>query len=406
MLSGIAEQTERNLNFLHAPDGQNFIRSGPDIASLERLDRFVWLSLEASLPPFRVERAKRWQSGFEPGEDGRWRSVSGWGTVRVPVPNEADSVSKELALLASAFRNAATLLDLSCPSAAQLRYAPHIQLLIQTLRSHALSKFLNTKLNEQLDRSGRIVAELYNDFVAAFRQSMLKRKLLRREMHNWRLGSIENEANLRAYLDDRFAQHECLTVLHLRLFHARERANLIASAQEARTRDLGALRESRTRFFDRMRRKPSLFTDSPGRVWSIIPSLEGGHELHITLLFDSVALQKTIDDYTVASEQAGQPPMSYADRIGKYWVETATRGAGDYRSVDRDDWLYGGNWVHGDVRRDDVRRREKLTETLGYLAMRRALVRLRCEPPGEYFGMSARATRASRRANMGTVAPA
>lgn len=53
--------------------------------------------------------------------------------------------------------------------------------------------------------------------------------------------------------------------------------------------------------------------------------------------------------------------------------------------------------MHGEVRPHDTRRRQKLQETLGYLPMRRALVRLKNEPEGEYFGMRERRARALRR---------
>lgn len=400
-LRELAEQTERNLNFLHGPDGRDFLLSGPDISSLVWLDRFVWLSLDAGLPPFQVGRAKRWLQGIEQGKDGRWRSVSERAPVKVAVPNQADLASKELASLLPAFRIAATILDPTCPVATQLEYPPHMQLLIHELCDHCLSKYLYMNINEQIDLEGKIVAEVYNDFVACFRRSMMERNLLRRELHNWRTGSYENEANLRAYLSEFFGRNDHVTVVHLRLFHARERASLVTSSREEQIRDLVGLRESRARFFDRMRRKRSLFTDKPGHVWSIVPSLQGGYEQHVTLLFNSAALQRALDDHDVTSTQAGLPPTNFADRIGQYWVDVATSGVGDYRRVDHDKWLYAGNWVHGTVRADDVRRREKLAETLGYLAMRRALVRLKYEPPGEYFGMSARITRTSRRVRVG-----
>lgn len=53
--------------------------------------------------------------------------------------------------------------------------------------------------------------------------------------------------------------------------------------------------------------------------------------------------------------------------------------------------------MHGEIRADDVSRREKLKEALGYLAQRRALVRQKNEPSGEYFGLPERKTRSPRR---------
>jgi hypothetical protein len=79
----------------------------------------------------------------------------------------------------------------------------------------------------------------------------------------------------------------------------------------------------------------------------------------------------------------------------------ATGGQGSYLRGDANAVLYGPDWVHGEVLADDPERPEKLKETLGYLAMRRVLVRLKNEPPGQYFGLPERKARSSRRSVMG-----
>ncbi|SMF80593.1 hypothetical protein SAMN06295900_12268 [Trinickia caryophylli] len=84
----------------------------------------------------------------------------------------------------------------------------------------------------------------------------------------------------------------------------------------------------------------------------------------------------------------------HADQVGRYWVNKATEGRGSYLRADRHPWLYGSDWVHGEVLAGDPVRRGKLTEVLSYLALRRALVRLKNEPPGAYFRTSDRKARA------------
>lgn len=227
---------------------------------------------------------------------------------------------------------------------------------------------------------------------------MLLKNPLRRDLHNWSWSSHENVANLNAYLDGLFARHDSLTALHLRLSHAKARAGLIAGPTDEQRRDIKLLRKSRTRFFDRMRRKRALFTDAPEYVWSIVPVVDGSYELHLTLLFSSVALQKVLEDQKMEAGQAGVACEDHADQVGAYWVEVATCGLGSYRRGDRNSRLYNPTaWVHGEIRADDVSRREKLKEALGYLAQRRALVRQKNEPSGEYFGLPERKTRSPRR---------
>jgi hypothetical protein len=295
-----------------------------------------------------------------------------------------------LAILLTRIGTQLTILAPSDLAAKQLLHAPHLQLLLDVFFGHHISHCLDRKINSPIGLTERVVAEIYNDFIAQFRQAMRAKKLLRRELHNWGYGSQENVAELHAYLDKLLAEHGSLTVLQLRLFHTKERVGLITAPVRAQHRDLEGLRKSRALFFDRMRRKPALFTDDPGYIWSILPSLEGGYDLHLILLFNTAALQKVIEDKKMEAEQMGVVFRDHADQVGMYFVNTATGGKGTYLRGDRMPWLYGPDWVHGEVRAEDHIRCEKLKETLSYLAMRRALVRLKNEPPGKYFGMSNR----------------
>ncbi len=355
---------------------------GPAIGLLAELDRIVWLSLETPCPPFHINRKKVEVHG---GHDRRYderRHVE----LKTATPNPLSRASLALAMRLTNVKAQTTTLNPSDPVASRLQYAPHIGLLLDLFFDHPVSTCWGFKSNAQVGETGLIKAEIENDFIAQFRHAMLERKLLRRERHNWNLGSRENAGKLKIYLDDLFAKHDSVTVLHLRLFHARERASLRSASAEDLHLDLLALRACRATFFDRIRRKPALFTDESGYVWAIMPSLEGGYDMHLTLLLNTAALQKLLDDKRVEAEHTGALLEDHVDQVGEYWVERATGGRGSYLRADRNPWLYGPGWVHGEVRADDHVRRGKLTEMLSYLAMRRALVRLKNEPAGVYFG--------------------
>jgi len=397
ILSRLGQHLERSLNFRVDQDGGEITSESLDIGLLARLDSIVWLSLETSLAPFVIREVMRDEGvGAEYTGDGQF-SASLPALFKVASPNTWSPVTVKLAAFLLQILHALWPFDPSGLAAKQLLFAPHLRLLLEVFFDHPVKQCHGKNVGHSFRNTERLQADVYNDFVVQFRQAMLARKLLRRERHNWDFGSRENIANLNVYLDDLFARHPSLTVLHLRLFHARERANLITAPVEDQHRDLKALRASRTLFFDRMRRKPALFTDDPRHIWAILPSLDGGYDLHLTLLFDTAALQKVLDDKKVEAEQAGTIWEDHADQAGAYWVKVATSGRGSYLRGDRCLWLYGPDWVHGEVRADDFARREKLKETLGYLALRRALVRLKNEPPGEYFGMPERKERAPRR---------
>jgi hypothetical protein len=393
---------EHNLRFHVGRDGREILGGGPEIALLAKLDRLVRRVLQTDFAPFRVSGAMRSMPEAVPDAFGRNQRVLRPRYVKTAVPNSFYPATEELAGILSwrTLRAGLTIFQQSDPLANQLLHAPHIRLLLDTFVRHPISDCLGGNIESPTDSEGRIRAEVYNDFVAQLRRAMRDSKSLRQDWHNWNLGSRENAAKLPAYLDDVFAKHGGVTVLHLRLFHAGERANLITSPVGEQLKDLKMLRACRTKFFDCMRRNPALFTADPGYIWAILPSLEGGYALHLTLLFSTVALRKVLDDKSAEAEQFGTVLRDHADQVGTYWVQMATGGHGSYLRGDANAVLYGPDWVHGEVGGDEHTRREKLKETLGYLAMRRALVRLKNEPPGQYFGLPERKARSSRRAGM------
>lgn len=404
IFTGLSHYVEHNLNYHFEPDGRSTILADPQVGSLVALDDFVWSSLKTPFAPFSISGRMHFSHEHERGSTPNQEPVSGrWEYIRSASPNGFYEATLKLAAQLPVIRHFAATFDSSNPAAAQLVLAPHLRLLLDTFFHHPISNCSGSDIDASAGHDGLIKAEIYNDFVARFRRAMLDRKLLRRELHNWHLGSGENAENLQAYLAGLFTGHRSLTVLHLRLFHARERVNLITASVGEQHRELQALRACRAKFFDRMRRKRALFTDQPGYVWAIVPSLGGGYALHLTLLFDTVALRKVLDDKKAETEHTGAAPEDHADQVGKYWIKVATGGLGDYLRGDSDRWLYDRNWVHGEVSADASERQSKLTEMLGYLAMRRGLVRLKNEPDGVYFGMPDRKARALRLSNRRVV---
>ncbi|MGN3963218.1 hypothetical protein ACS0ZG_09545 [Burkholderia gladioli] len=399
----LGRHLEHNLRFQVGRDGRKILGGGPEIVFLAKLDRVVRLALETDFAPFRVSGTMRSMPVTVQDAFGRNQRVLRPRYVKTATANSFYPATEELAGILSwrALRSGLTIFQQSDPFADQLLHAPHIRLLLDTFVRHPVSECLGGNIESPVGSGGRILAEEYNDFAAQLRRAMRDSKSLRHDWHNWNLGSRENAANLPVYLDNLFAKHGEVTVLHLRLFHARERANLVTSPVDEQLRDLQMLRTCRAKLFDRMRRKHALFTDDPGYVWAILPSLEGGYALHLTLLFSTAALRKVLDDKRVEAEHTGTVLRRHVDQIGMYWVDVATLGLGSYMSGDTTAALYGHDWVHGEVGADERSKRGKLKETLGYLAMRRALVRLKNEPPGQYFGLPERKARSPRRLTAG-----
>lgn len=393
----LAARIDRSLNSHVDHDGREFLLAGPGIGFLARLDRLVWLSQATWFKPFVVTDSIFQDREDATGSYGKNNLTDWMRDTRTAHPNTWSTAAEEMAYILNVMSAHQSLFSASHPATGQLLLAPHLRLLMDVFFSHPICTCLDRDINDPVDFTGRIRAEVYNDFVDQFRAAMRSRKSLRHELHNWNVGSLENDANVSAYVDGLFAQHLSLTVLHIRLFHSKERLNPLTASAADLHRELQTLRACRTQFFDRMRRKPALFTANPGYVWAIMPSLEGGYDLYLTLLFDTADLQKVLDDKAVEASQVGVVLEDHADQIGRYWVTAATEGRGAYIRSDQNPWVYGRDAVHGEVCAGDAIRRARLKKMLGYLAMRRALVRLKGEPRGEYFGMRERKARASRR---------
>ncbi|WP_405124614.1 hypothetical protein [Ralstonia pseudosolanacearum] len=376
-LYACAPFADRCLNFIVEADGTAFRQDGPNIALLASLDHFARTVSQTELLPFRVRGEMYSKNVRERDANGQLRIVSQptYATAAFPNPSFPGS-GRLVSLLASISAHLA---------GTNLVLPPHLRLLLEIFFDHPISRCTVHDLNAFAADIGRTVADLYNDFVDRFRQALLAKNFLRRELHNWYLGSRENLASLRAYLDDLFVGHPSLTVLHLRL--------LLASPSTGDAHDVRALRNCRTKLFERMRRNPALFAAKTGYIWAILPSLDGRYDLHLTLLVNTRSLDKLLDDKRVEAELAGVAPKDYAELVGACWIDVAG-GAGRYFRADREGVLYAAEWVHGEIRADDTVRRQTLLQALGYLAVRRALVRLNNEPRGEYFGMRERKARA------------
>ncbi|MDN7642367.1 hypothetical protein [Burkholderia cenocepacia] len=387
ILDGLAQHIKRSMSFRVTQGGGAEICDGPGIGLLVSLDSFVWTAMETTCSPFHVQGETYLRNVREWDANGQPRDAL-LPTIAVATrPNPSFRESNRLVILLFSIKDCLT----THSSAKHLLYPPHLRLLRDLFLEHPISHSLVRTPKELVDDTGLSVAKNCNDFVDRFRQAMCDSKLLRRERFNWNLGSRENLMELHAYLDSLFpVPHSSVTVLHLRL--------LCDPAAEGDHRsELQALRDCRAKLFDRMRRKLALFSSKPGFVWAILPSADGRFHLHLTLLFDTAALQKLRDDKQVEADLTGTAVKDHADLIGTYWAEGVTEGRGRYFRADSTGNLYDRDWVHGEVRADDTERRDRLKRTLGYLAMRRALVRLSNEPAGEYFGMRERKARSPRR---------
>jgi hypothetical protein len=301
-----------------------------------------------------------------------------------------------------------------CAYSEHLIYPPHLSLLIELFHGHPISgcrfKNPNAPLGDHLE------AEVYNSFVQIVRQTMQEhRQRLRKAMHGWGLSSLENAQSLRRFLDGQFEKSESLTFIHLNLFPTKQLVALVSPdlmmrellpAQDHPFLDgtdptilkqhWEAVRAMRDRITDRPCKLPSLFEHRRGLIWSIMPSLQGGYYLHLTLCFDTAGLTRsgnlsgTIDTPLDMSHlpSAERPVVTFPELIGQYLVKIATHEQGAYSICHHDGYRYRREWIHGTVLAAARVHRDDLYQALGHLAQRRQLVRIQGEPKGKYFGIA------------------
>lgn len=326
---------------------QGLLLDGPQITLLRKLDEFVWAVMKEPEPPYYVEA--------------RWLKSRKRGTQQDRPYRHWDDLFSCVAIVDAIM-------------APCLEFAPHLELLRQVFQDHPVCLSVGRGPSARFD-ARRMNFDVFNDFCATFRKRMLDKHLLRKERFNWGWGSTENLQRLKSYLSSFLGATSFTSAYHFLLLHSNEPLDLQVATEAENSKSLEILSQCRETFFNGFVRKRSLFPVKPGYVWSIEPSLCAGWGLRLTLLWPSDSLLKM-----------GMDLNAHAEGIGCYWVEQATKGAGGYwvQSVDRD--LLGAKTsFHTSF--FDLQRLQALVQSLEPLAIRNALVRIRNQPKGKFFGL-------------------
>lgn len=360
-----------------------FLQDGPNFTGLGALNAFVQLVKKSDVLPYQIT--------FETGlglNRAFPRIVNGVTRYRTAKVNRASADARDLARL---------LPRLGLLKDAQTKlwvYPPHLELLSELYANHPISESLLDRPNFPfLDR---LEGEIYNDFVDVVRREMRANNGLRRKGHNWNFGGEEGLDSLHVYLDEKFETSPNLTIVHLNLFSTMCWTGVQDASPQVQKQLVDAVRAMRNDVVDCARRNTALFGHRRGLIWSIMPSLDAGYYLHLTLLFDTDGLinakmlNGTIDTplAQVHLPMVERTDVTFPQLLGDYLVAIGTKGQGTYTVCHHDPIRYGSEWIHGPVLATDGARRADLYKALGHLAQRRQLVRLKGEPRGKYFGKS------------------
>lgn len=357
------------------------IQDGANLIGLWALDAFVRLVKKSEALPYRITyEARGGVHRLFP------QIVNGVMCYRTAKVNMTSPDARDLAKLLPSLRL------LKDDQSELWTYPPQIALLLELFVNHPI---VDTQLNRpNLPFGDRLEAEVYNNFVDTVRREMRARHWLRKEEHNWNFSGEESLDGLYRYLDEKIESSTSLTVVHLNLFPTPQWTSVRDASPQVHKQLVGAVRAMRNNVVDRARRNTALFGHRRGLIWAIMPSLNAGYYLHLTLLFDTAGLidSKMLNgSLDTPLEQAHLPAAertgaTFPKLLGDYLVSVCTKGQGTYTLCHDDPIRYGREWVSGPVLAADTARRSDLYQALGHLAQRRQLVRLRGEPTGKYFG--------------------
>lgn len=264
--------------------------------------------------------------------------------------------------------------------ARDLTFAPQLELFFDCYRRHPIRDLYLEGINDLLP-DGRLVAEIFNDFISFMRTEGASLRI-RKKVTDWERNTTENIKRLDTYVPALFDRYARLVVIRIDFLYkaarvdepslraANERLLELASEdqvayltnkqavgfQECNTVsrvDIKEVLRDRAHLFENMRGKPLLFQHMVGHVWSLEWSRAAGYHLHCALFFDGSKVHK--HEYL-------------ADQIGKYWETVITQGRGYHHNCNRNKAAYGDNWAIGTVNHNDMLKRGKLMRALSYLA--------------------------------------
>lgn len=185
------------------------------------------------------------------------------------------------------------------------------------------------------------LADLFNKLVEAIR-GRLDSKEFKRKLKNYRRSVIENNKELRRYVDGLFDKHSRMLVIRLDLAYKQE----FRRANQLTARDVAAHRRL---LFKHLAK--SKFGEMLGYAWKFEVGKRKGFHNHVLIFFNG---SKSCRDVVIAK------------MIGDYWKEVITGGDGVYRNCNADKKRYEYCGI-GMVRHDDEQARIGLTRIVDYM---------------------------------------
>ena len=316
-------------------DGKHAIRKAEDHRQrLYRFDHFVQVVLKAKQPHF-VWSTRRSGGTIAVGSKVT-RAFYDLIFVLIDLLDDKVRYSENVELFLTCFRK----LGLPLP----FKQAPE----------RSLSAFEGLALPDDpsITRCGDVYNRLLDLILAGANEETFKRRVRERKR-----SADENYRTGVAYVANLYAKKSRLLVLRIDLGYQAKLAKGM-TAEQAR----GDL----TRFLNN-RRHNSLFETHEGYIWKLEDGQDRGLHFHLILFFDGQFVKKH---------------ACLAELIGKYWVESITKGQGTYFSCHRNPGQYRRSGI-GMIHNTDVEKLATLNTILRYITKKEQYLRIK---DGRTFG--------------------
>jgi hypothetical protein len=202
-----------------------------------------------------------------------------------------------------------------------------------------------------------LCGDIFNRLVELIREGgndpVFKKRVKDRER-----SALANYETCLNYVAELFADWARLLVLRVDVHYDREKVTGELSPTQAR-KDLNRLLNNR--------RHNSLFDALVGYIWKLESARQRGLHFHLVLFFDGSRAKQHV---------------YLAEEIGKYWVDTITKGAGTYHSCHRDPSKYRRSGI-GMIHHTDTEKIATLDVILKYITKVDQYLRLK---GGRSFG--------------------
>jgi hypothetical protein len=194
--------------------------------------------------------------------------------------------------------------------------------------------------------NGATAADIFNALVSNIR-------------HEWKIKKTQAKVDARKKrADDRYDDYlnyvkklfdHCARLVVLRI-------DLLYQKQYANDKSISHIREDLTHLTKNKRGKPLIFNSLKGYIAKLEYGPDKGMHWHVLFFFDG-------------SKRNNSSHVHLAESIGQYWIDTVTKGSGDYWNVNAkaDDYDKKGMLGIGPINYDDADLRKNLNYIIGYL---------------------------------------